>query len=238
MDRGARDGHAHGPARTLGGARGAVEAGALDHTCDFLVAGSATAFGFTSSKDREEAVDAKAREKCRLLRDLTPRVFVVAGKARPFGGSTCPPRSDVDETWYDHGHRGRARKKIMSQHIVNTSERPLLMSTTLGHRKDAEHNAERPQEFARNKLKQQIATRVIDVPDTTCERKSRYHIPCALPSKGFIIALFYACLLLATPLCLEYANVSYEQRVRGLIIGASAVLALTVARRRPSRGST
>lgn len=105
------------------------------------------------------------------------------------------------------------------------------MSSTLGHRKDAEHNAERPQEFARNKQRQQqIAARVINVPDTTCERKSRFHIPCALPSRGFIIALFYAGLLLATPVCLEYTNISYDSNLsRGLIIGASAVLAFTVA---------
>lgn len=75
------------------------------YTCDFLVAGLRDGVRFyVESKDREEAVDAKAREKCRLLRDRTlSRVFVAAGRGADvrwldFG----PPRSKVEEErWHD-----------------------------------------------------------------------------------------------------------------------------------------
>ena len=104
------------------------------------------------------------------------------------------------------------------------------MNSTLGTRKDAERIAEGPQLAAKNKLKKQLAARVVDIEAPACQKKSMFHLPCSLPSRGFLVALLYAGLLLATPLCITYVQIDYTSNVsRGLLVAGSAVLALTVA---------
>ena len=104
------------------------------------------------------------------------------------------------------------------------------MPNTIGTRADAPRAAPGPQAQAKVKARQQIAARVVDIESNACERKSRFHIPCALPSRAFLIAMLYAGFLLATPVCLTYVDIDYSSNLaRGLLIGGSAVLALTVA---------
>ena len=73
-----------------------------------------------------------------------------------------------------------------------------------------------------------IKNHVVDV--ETCERKKPFRIPCALPSRSVLFVLLYSSLLLATPVCLHHVSIDFESNVtRGLLIGGSAVVALTIS---------
>ena len=69
---------------------------------------------------------------------------------------------------------------------------------------------------------------VMDV--ESCERKPSFHIPCALPSRSVLFVLLYSSILLAAPVCLHHVSaIDFSSNVtRGLLIGGSAILSLTI----------